>query len=210
MSSVPLLVVGLGNPGARHAGNRHNIGAMAVDAVVARHGFAPYRRRFQGDAAEGIVADLKVLALKPTTFMNDSGRAVGEAVRFYRIDPADVLVVHDELDLAAGKVRVKSGGGHAGHNGLRSIHAHIGDDYRRLRLGIGRPENKDEVLHYVLADFVKADHLWLDPLLAAIADHFALLVLGDDAAFMSRVALAVGDMAGPPGRGGSSAEPAAD
>jgi PTH1 family peptidyl-tRNA hydrolase len=210
MSSVPLLVVGLGNPGTRHAGNRHNIGAMAVDAVVARHDFAPYRRRFQGDAAEGTIAGHKVLALKPTTFMNDSGRAVGEAVRFYRLDPADVLVMHDELDLAAGKIRVKSGGGHAGHNGLRSIHAHIGDDYRRLRLGIGRPESKDEVLHYVLADFAKADHAWLDPLLSAIADHFPLLVLGDDAAFMSRVALTIGEAAGLPARGGPSAEPAAD
>lgn len=184
-----LLVVGLGNPGVGYARNRHNIGFMAVDAIAARHRFAPFRRRFHGEAAEGGAGGRKVLILKPMTYMNESGRAVAAAAGFYKIPPGDVLVFHDELDLAAGKVRCKTGGGHAGHNGLRSLHAHIGADYRRVRLGIGHPGDKDRVIGHVLKDFAKADDAWLQPLLDAIAEFFPLLADGDDAAFMSKVAL---------------------
>jgi PTH1 family peptidyl-tRNA hydrolase len=190
MSSTRLLVVGLGNPGAAYAGNRHNIGFMATDAIVRRHGFGPLRAKFQGEIAEGTVAGRRVLALKPMTYMNESGRSVAQAVRFYGIGPEDVLVFHDEIDLAAGKIRVKQGGGHAGHNGLRSLHAHIGPDYRRVRIGIGHPGDKERVIGHVLKDFSKADAAWLDPLLDAIAEQFPLLVAGDAGAFMSKVALA--------------------
>ncbi len=186
-----LLVVGLGNPGGEYAGNRHNIGFMALDTIVQRHSFGSYRKKFQGEIAEGRVAGRKVLALKPQTYMNESGRSVLAAATFYKIPPADILVLHDELDLAAGKVRVKRGGGHAGHNGLRSIHSHIGQDYGRLRLGIGHPGDKDRVTGHVLKDFAKADQAWLDTLLDAVADNFELMAGGDDGAFMSKVALAV-------------------
>ncbi len=192
-------MVGLGNPGPAYAANRHNIGFMAVDAIVGRHRLGPYRSRFQGEAAEGTVAGRKVLVLKPMTYMNNSGRAVAAAARFYKISPEDlpetmpgnIIVFHDELDLAAGKMRFKQGGGHAGHNGLRSIHAHVGADYGRIRLGIGHPGDKDRVTGHVLQDFAKADRVWLDPLLDAIAEQFPLLVRGDAGAFMSKVALAV-------------------
>lgn len=183
-----LLLVGLGNPGPEHQRQRHNVGFMAVDAIAARYGFAPYRRRFQGDLSEGLLDGHKTLLLKPGTYMNNSGRAVGEAAHFYKLAPSDVLVVHDELDLAAGKIRLKTGGGHAGHNGLRSIDAAIGPDYRRLRIGIGHP-GKDNVLGYVLQNFTQAEQVWLGPLLAAMADSAAFLARGEDAGFATRVAL---------------------
>ncbi|MCW5699842.1 MAG: aminoacyl-tRNA hydrolase [Rhodospirillales bacterium] len=188
-SASVLLVVGLGNPGPGYARNRHNVGFMAVDSIVRRHRFQPFRKRFHGDLSEGVIDGRTVRVLKPMTYMNDSGRAVVAAAGFYKIPPADILVFHDELDLAAGKVRCKSGGGHAGHNGLRSIHAHIGPSYRRVRIGIGHPGDKDRVVGHVLKDFSKADDTWLVPLLDAIADRFPLLAAGDDAAFMSGVAL---------------------
>ncbi len=186
-----LLLVGLGNPGPGYSENRHNIGFMAVDAIVRRHGFASWRSKFAGDFAEGKVAGQKVLALKPTTFMNESGRSVGQAAKFYKIPPGNVLVLHDELDLDAGKIRVKRGGGHAGHNGLRSIQAHLGADFRRLRLGIGHPGDKDRVTGHVLSNFSKSDAAWLDPLLDAVADNFVKLAAGDDAGFLNDVALAL-------------------
>jgi len=184
-----LLLVGLGNPGGDYARNRHNIGFMAVDEIVRRHSFQPFRTKFNGEVAEGRIGAEKVLALKPTTFMNESGRSVVAAALFYKILPEDIFVIHDELDLDAGKLRLKSGGGHAGHNGLRSIHAHISDGYRRLRLGIGHPGDKSKVSSHVLKDFAKADHEWLDPLLASIADHIGLALDGDDAGFLNKVAL---------------------
>lgn len=189
MATPPLLAVGLGNPGAAYAGNRHNIGFMAVDAIADRYGWGPFRRRFQGEMAEGSLGGRRVLLLKPTTYMNESGQAVSAAVRFFKIDVADVLVFHDELDLAAGKLRVKRGGGHAGHNGIRSIAAHLGPAFRRVRLGIGHPGDKDRVTGHVLKDFAKSDVAWVDPLLDAVAEHFPLLARGDDAGFMSKVAL---------------------
>lgn len=185
------MVVGLGNPGPGYAANRHNIGFMAVDAIAEHHGLGPYRSRFQGETAEGTVAGRKVLILKPMTYMNNSGQAAAAAARFYKIEPEDMIVFHDELDLAAGKLRIKQGGGHAGHNGLRSIHAHVGSDYGRVRLGIGHPGDKDRVTGHVLQDFAKADRVWLEPMLDAIGREFPLLVRGDAGAFMSKVALAV-------------------
>ncbi len=183
-----LLIVGLGNPGPRHANNRHNIGFMAVDEIVRRHRFSPPRRRFHGSVREATIAGEKVLALKPSTFVNRSGEAVGAAVRYYKLAPEQVVVIHDELDLAPGKLRVKTGGGYAGHNGLRSIGSHIGPGFRRARLGIGHPGDKDLVTDYVLHDFAKADGAWIDSLLAAAADALPLLVAGDDGGYMSRVA----------------------
>lgn len=183
------LFTGLGNPGAAYAGNRHNIGFMAVDRIAADHGFAPWRARFQGLATEGRLGADRVVLLKPATFMNLSGQAVGEALRFYKLKPADLVVFHDELDLAPGKARVKQGGGHAGHNGLRSIHAHVGEAYGRVRLGIGHPGHKDAVAHYVLSDFAKAEQDWLDDLLRGISDGAAHLADGDAARFMNAVAL---------------------
>lgn len=186
-----LLLVGLGNPGPEYARNRHNIGFLALDRIVERHGFGPFRSRFQGLAAEGRLDGGKVLALKPLTFVNESGRAAGAAVRFYKLEPADVVVLHDELDLVAGKLRVKRGGGLAGHNGLRSIAAHIGNDFRRVRLGIGHPGEKHKVLRHVLGDFAKADQDWLGKFLDAVADAAPSLAAGDDPGFATRVALLV-------------------
>ena len=163
-----LLLVGLGNPGPKYERNRHNIGYMAVDEIVRRHSFAPYRVRFQSLTAEGSLGGGKVLAMKPTTFMNESGRAVGEAMRYYKLTPDDVLVIHDELDLAAGKIRVKKGGGLAGHNGLRSIDAHIGKEFYRLRVGIGHPGDKDRVHGHVLSDFSKAELAMFEKIVDAI------------------------------------------
>ena len=183
-----LLLVGLGNPGPRYAGNRHNIGYMAVDEIVRRHGFGPWRRRFQGQLAEGRLGAFKLLALKPETYMNESGRAVGEALRFYKLEPSAVLVFHDELDLRFGKVKVKQGGGAGGHNGLRSLDAHIGRDYRRVRLGIGHPGHKDLVHPYVLKDFSKDEVKTVEKLIDAVASELPKLIAGDDGAFMSRVA----------------------
>ncbi len=183
------LFVGLGNPGAQYARNRHNIGFMALDRIAEAQGFGPWRGRFQGEVAEGRLGAEKVVLLKPGTFMNLSGQSVGAALRFYKIGPEDVVVFHDELDLAPGKLRLKQGGGHAGHNGLRSIHAHIGEAYGRVRLGIGHPGHKDRVAGYVLHDFAKADGDWLDPLLDAIAGAAAALAEGEGARFQSAVAL---------------------
>lgn len=183
------LFVGLGNPGAKYAMNRHNIGFMALDRVAEDHGFAPWRGKFQGSVSEGVLGGQKVLLLKPETFMNKSGQSVGEAMRFYKLEPGDVTVFHDELDLAPSKLKVKQGGGHAGHNGLRSIHAHIGEAYRRVRLGIGHPGHKDAVPGYVLRDFPKADADWLDDLMRGISDGAAELAKGDNGRFMNAVAL---------------------
>jgi PTH1 family peptidyl-tRNA hydrolase len=198
------LFVGLGNPGAKYAGNRHNIGYMAVDRIAADHGFAPFRAKFQGLLSEGRLGQERIALLKPETFMNLSGQSVGEAMRFFKLEPADVVVFHDELDLAPGKCRVKLGGGHAGHNGLRSLHAHIGDAYVRVRLGIGHPGHKDKVAPYVLSDFAKAEQDWLEDLLRGISDGAAFLAEGNDAKFMNAVALRTA-----PTRSSSSARPAA-
>ncbi|PRY25403.1 PTH1 family peptidyl-tRNA hydrolase [Aliiruegeria haliotis] len=185
------LFVGLGNPGAKYAQNRHNIGFMALDRIAADHGFAPWRGKFQGALSEGRLGSERVLLLKPETFMNRSGQSVGEAMRFFKLEPDDVTVFHDELDLAPGKVRVKQGGGHAGHNGLRSIHAAIGPEYRRVRLGIGHPGHKDAVSGYVLRDFPKADADWLDDLLRGICDGAPQLASGDTGRFLNAIALRV-------------------
>ncbi len=185
------LFVGLGNPGPKYAGNRHNIGFMALDRIAEDHGFSPWRKKFQGLVSEGKFGSTKVILLKPETFMNLSGQAVGEAMRFHKLDSTDVVVFHDELDLAPGKCRVKSGGGHAGHNGLRSIHQHISPAYDRVRLGIGHPGHKDAVSGYVLRDFSKSDHDWLDDLQRGISDGAAHLAQDDSAKFMNAVALRV-------------------
>ncbi|RFU14666.1 aminoacyl-tRNA hydrolase [Rhodobacteraceae bacterium W635] len=182
------LWVGLGNPGAKYANNRHNIGFMAVDRIAEEHGFAAWRAKFQGQVTEGRVGGEKVLLLKPMTFMNLSGQSVGEAARFYKLDAPDVTVFHDELDLAPGKVRVKAGGGHAGHNGLRSIHQHIGPHYDRVRLGIGHPGHKDKVAPYVLSDFSKADQDWLDDVMRGIAEGVPDLAKDDSGRFLNAVA----------------------
>ena len=185
------LLVGLGNPGAKYAGNRHNVGFMAVDEIVRRHRMPAWRKRFQSAVSDGDIAGEKVLALKPQTFMNESGRAVGEAMRFYSLEPSDIVVFHDELDLAPGKVRTKLGGGAAGNNGLRSISAHIGPDYRRVRIGIGHPGHKDAVLHHVLNDFSKSDRDWVPEMLEALAEALPYLLQGDEGRFHNKVHLAV-------------------
>ncbi|MBU3029332.1 aminoacyl-tRNA hydrolase [Paracoccus marinaquae] len=182
------LIVGLGNPGAKYTANRHNIGFMAVDRIAADHGLGPWKARFQGLAAEGRLGEARVTLLKPQGFMNLSGQAVGEAMRYLKLAPEDVTVLHDELDLAPGKCRVKRGGGHAGHNGLRSIHQHIGAEYDRVRLGIGHPGHKDRVAGYVLSDFAKADQDWLDDLLRGVSDGAAALASGDHGRFQNAVA----------------------
>ncbi|MGE3145396.1 MAG: aminoacyl-tRNA hydrolase [Pseudorhodoplanes sp.] len=186
-----LLFVGLGNPGARHAGNRHNIGFMAVDAIARRHGFAPWRRRFHGVATEGILGTEKALLLLPGTFMNESGRAVAEAANFYKLDLSGIVVVHDEIELPPGKVRVKVGGGIAGHNGLRSISAHVGNDYKRVRIGVGHPGDKDLVHAHVLSDFAKSEKPWVEALCEIVAEHAVLLARGEDARFQNKVHLAM-------------------
>ena len=185
------LFVGLGNPGPKFARNRHNVGFMAVDEIARRHGFAPWRRRFQGETSEGTLGTERVILLKPMTYMNDSGRSVQEAASFFKIAPGDVTVFHDELELPPGKVRVKIGGGIAGHNGLRSISAHIGNEYRRVRLGIGHPGVKELVHGHVLSDFAKADNDWVATLCDAVAEHAALVAKGADATFANRVHLAM-------------------
>jgi peptidyl-tRNA hydrolase, PTH1 family len=185
------LIVGLGNPGPKHAGNRHNIGFMAVDAIVRRHGFSSWRKQLQGATAESIIGGEKVLVVKPMTYMNESGRSVGEALRFFNLEPTQLTVFHDEIDLAPGKVRVKLGGGHAGNNGLRSISAHIGPHYRRVRLGVGHPGDKNLVMPHVLSDFSKDERAWLATLLDAVADAVPLLIAGEEGSFQNRVHLAV-------------------
>jgi PTH1 family peptidyl-tRNA hydrolase len=184
------LIAGLGNPGSQYAGHRHNIGFMAADAIARRHGFSPWTKKFSALVAEGRLGGGKVLLVKPQTFMNESGQAVGAALRFHKLSPANVIVLYDELDLAPGKIRIKTGGGAGGHNGIRSIDAHIGQDYQRVRLGIGHPGDKNRVTSHVLGDFAKADRDWLEPLLDAIAENAGLLVSGDDTGFMNRIALA--------------------
>ncbi|KUP92470.1 aminoacyl-tRNA hydrolase [Tritonibacter horizontis] len=199
------LLVGLGNPGAKYAGNRHNIGFMALDQIAADHGFSPWKSKFQAQMSEGLLGGEKSVLLKPQTFMNNSGQSVGEALRFFKLAPADVVVFHDELDLAPGKCRVKQGGGHAGHNGLRSIHAHIGADYGRVRLGVGHPGHKDAVAGYVLHDFPKSDQGWLDDLLRGLSDGAAELGRGDSGKFMNAVALRVAPPRSSTGSGSGSA-----
>lgn len=183
------LFVGLGNPGSKFQGNRHNIGFMAVDAIARRHGFSPWRRRFQGETAEGTIDRSKVILLKPTTYMNESGRAVQEASSFFKIAPSEISVFHDELELPSAKLRVKIGGGIAGHNGLRSISAHIGNEYRRVRLGIGHPGIKDLVHAHVLSDFAKADRPWVEAMCDAVADHAGQIAVDRDSTFANRVHL---------------------
>ncbi|MBM9594904.1 aminoacyl-tRNA hydrolase [Roseitranquillus sediminis] len=207
------LFVGLGNPGTRYAGNRHNVGYMTVERIAADHGFGPWRSKFQGQVSEGRLGEDKVVMLKPETFMNRSGQAVGEAARFYKLDPTDIVVFHDELDLPPGKVRVKSGGGHAGHNGLRSLHGHVGESYQRVRLGIGHPGHKDAVAAYVLHDFAKADQDWLDDVLRGVSDGAAYLAAGDGGRFMNAVAQRIAPArpsAGPPTAPSADPKPAPD
>ncbi len=186
-----LLLVGLGNPGPGYAGNRHNFGFMAVDEIARRHGFGPWRRRFQSDISEGLVGGVKILAQKPLSYMNRSGLPVAAAMRFYKLESSDVSVIHDEIDLKLGKVRVKLGGGHGGNNGLRDVIRHIGPDFRRVRLGIGHPGDKDMVEGYVLHDFAKAERARVDTIVDAVAEAFLALAEGDENGFMNKVALRV-------------------
>ena len=182
-----LLLVGLGKPGNKYAHNRHIIGFLAVDEITRRHGFGSNRKRFHGLVSEGMLAETTTLVLRPQTFMNESGRAVQAAMSFYKAQPKEIIVFHDELDLASGKLRIKRGGGHAGHNGLRSIHAHVGPYYARVRLGIGHPGDKARVVGHVLKDFSKVEGEWVGKLMNALSDHFPRLVKGDDGGFMSKV-----------------------
>lgn len=183
-----MMIVGLGNPGSNHAKQRHNIGFMAADEIVRRHNLSSWQKKFSGNISEGQIGGQKVLLLKPMTFMNLSGQSVGEAARFYKIAPADIIVMHDELDLAPAKIRVKTGGGHGGHNGLKSIDAHLGTkDYQRIRMGIGHPGDKARVNGHVLGDFAKADYSWLEPLLDDTARYIDLLLGGDASGFMNKL-----------------------
>ncbi|MCE9649472.1 MAG: aminoacyl-tRNA hydrolase [Parvibaculum sp.] len=186
-----LLLVGLGNPGPQYAFNRHNIGFMAVDAIVHRHSFSPARQRFQGITHDGTLGGEKVIALKPMTYMNESGRSVGEAMRFFKLEPQDVVVIHDELDLPAGKLRIKTGGGAGGHNGIKSIIQHIGENFRRVRIGIGHPGARDKVLNAVLGDFSKTEMKWVEPLLDIIVAEAPLLGEGRFNSFANRIHLAL-------------------
>jgi PTH1 family peptidyl-tRNA hydrolase len=186
-----LLFVGLGNPGPKHASNRHNIGFMAVQAIARRHELSPWRRRFQGVAVEGNIAKERILLLLPGTYMNESGRAVGEAANFYKLDTGSIVVFHDEVDLAPAKVRVKVGGGVAGHNGLRSITAHIGNEYKRVRIGIGKPDVKELVPMHVLGDFAKSEWAWVEALCDVMAENAPLLVEDRDSSFQNKVHLAM-------------------
>src|ERR1700679_1046879 len=186
-----LLLFGLGNPGARYVANRHNIGFMALEAIAKRHGLGPWRRRFAGVACEGPIGRERVLLLLPRTFMNESARAGAEAAQFFKLAVGDITVFHDEIELPPGKVRVKVGGGIAGHNGLRSISAHVGNDYRRGRIGVGHPGHKDLVEHYVLSDFAKSEWPWVEALVDILAENVDLLVRGEDASFQNKVHLAM-------------------
>lgn len=186
-----LLFVGLGNAGKAYVGNRHNIGFKAIDAIALKYGAPSFRSRFQGQASEIVLAGERITLLKPSTFMNLSGQSVGEAARFYKVDVSAIVVFHDELDLPAGKVRVKTGGGNAGHNGLRSVSEHVGNGYRRVRIGIGLPGDKALVHHYVLGDFAKAEAPWVEGLCDAVAGFAGLLAKSEDEAFQNKVHLAV-------------------
>jgi PTH1 family peptidyl-tRNA hydrolase len=190
------LIVGLGNPGDKYAKNRHNIGFLAVEEIARRNGFPPFREKFKGLISEGSIAGERVLILKPQTSMNSSGESIEAAAQFYKLAPADITVIYDEIDLVPGKSRIKRGGGTGGHNGLRSIDPRIGPDYRRVRLGVGHPGHKDAVMPWVLGDFSKADLEWLEPLLGTLADNADVLIKGDDNTLMNRLAIAVnGDAA---------------
>lgn len=194
-----LILAGLGNPGPKYADNRHNVGFMAADAIARRHSFSAWSRKFQALTAEGFLGGEKTLLMKPQTFMNNSGQAVGEAMRFYKLAPADLIVVYDEIDLAPGKIRVKTGGGSGGHNGIRSIDAHCGKEYRRVRIGVGHPGVKEMVMPHVLGDFSRADRGWLEPLLDVIAEHADLLGKGEDSSFMNKVTLTLRERLRPTG-----------
>ena len=185
------LIVGLGNPGAEYAAHRHNIGFLAVDEIARQHSFPPFRQKFSALVSEGVIDGEKIMLIKPQTFMNRSGDSVAQAVQFYKLSPADISVIHDELDLAPGKVRVKTGGGNGGHNGLRSIESHLGKDFIRIRLGIGHPGHKDRVHSHVLSNFHKAENEWLEPLLDSLAKNAALIARGDAAGLMNKLALAM-------------------
>lgn len=185
------LFVGLGNPGSKYERNRHNIGFLAVETIARRHGFAPWRRRFQGETSEGVIDGEKVILLKPSTYMNESGRAVGEAANFFKLGVDAIAVFHDEIELPAAKLRVKVGGGIAGHNGLRSISAHVGNEYRRVRIGVGHPGVKELVHAHVLNDFAKSEQLWVETMLDAIADNAGMLAEGRDSSFQNKVHLAL-------------------
>jgi len=187
MPDTPLLIAGLGNPGADYARNRHNAGFMAVDTIHASYGFPPWRARFQGAFSEGTIGGRKTYLLKPGTFMNISGNAIGPAARFFKLNANDIVIMHDEIDLAAGKLKAKTGGGDAGHNGLRSITATLGPDYRRVRIGVGKQAGS--TVSHVLGNFTKADTDWLVPMLSAIAEAAPLLIKNDDVGFMNKVAL---------------------
>jgi PTH1 family peptidyl-tRNA hydrolase len=187
------LFVGLGNPGGSYARHRHNVGFMALDRIAEVHGLPPWKKRFHGLVTDGPIGGRRVMLLKPQTYMNDSGQAVGEAQRYLKIDETDIYVFHDEIDLAPSKLKVKAGGGNAGHNGLRSITAHMGNEYNRVRIGVGHPGVKDAVAHYLLHDFAKVEYAWLDPLLDAMAEAAPFLAKGDSARFLSQVALKTRD-----------------
>ncbi|MER8978882.1 aminoacyl-tRNA hydrolase [Mesorhizobium sp. M0870] len=191
-----LLFAGLGNPGAKYADNRHNVGFMAADAIARRHSFSPWSKKFQGLISEGTLGGEKIVLIKPQTFMNLSGQSVGEALRFYKLELSALTVFYDEIDLAEGKLRIKTGGGAGGHNGIRSIDGHVGNAYRRVRIGVGHPGVKEMVQHHVLGNFAKADREWLDPLLDAIADNAAMIAKGDESGFMNKTSLAVQGKAG--------------
>jgi peptidyl-tRNA hydrolase, PTH1 family len=189
MPDSALLIAGLGNPGAEYARNRHNVGFMVADVMADRHKFGPWRARFQGHVADGTLAGRKIHLLKPMTYMNESGNSVGAALRFYKLPLSALVIIHDELDLAAGKLKVKTGGGDAGNNGARSITAALGPDYRRVRIGIGHPGAKHRVSNHVLGNFSKADEEWLVPMLDAVAEAAPYLAQDDDPGFMNKVAL---------------------
>lgn len=203
------LIVGLGNPGAEYCRNRHNVGFMAAERIHDRWGGGPWRQKFRGEVAEATLAGTRVMFLKPMTFMNESGRSVAEAARFYKVDLRDIVVIHDEIDLPPGKFRMKTGGGSGGHNGLKSITAHCGDGYRRLRIGVGHPGRKEAVPGYVLHDFGRAEEEWLDPLLDALAQEAPLLAAGEDAAFASKVHARLSGASASQGRGGGGGAPSA-
>ena len=188
-----LLIAGLGNPGPKYAGNRHNIGFMAADLIVRRHNFSPWAKKFSAEISEGMLGGEKAVLIKPQTFMNNSGQSIGEAMRFYKLEPSNLIVIYDELDLVQGKLKVKTGGGSGGHNGIKSIDQHCGKDYRRVRLGIGHPGAKELVHNWVLGDFAKADKVWLEPFLDAVCDAAPLLASKDENAFATKVALILGN-----------------